>query len=112
MITKVENTVPWTYVNSDLNGKKTVGTFYKKELQKTNQKEFGIPKIFKINKDKLYVTWKGYDNSFNSWIDKKIYCYTRISYFPPYSHRKSKIELELDFSNYATKSGLKKRNMF
>ena len=48
-MTKVENTLPWTYVNSDLNGKKTVGTFYKKELQKTNQKEFGIPKIFKIN---------------------------------------------------------------
>ena len=21
--------------------------------------------------DKLYVKWKGYDNSFNSWIDKK-----------------------------------------
>ena len=21
--------------------------------------------------DKLYVRWKGYDNSFNSWIDKK-----------------------------------------
>ena len=22
-------------------------------------------------KAKLYVKWKGYDNSFNSWIDKK-----------------------------------------
>ena len=21
--------------------------------------------------DKLYVKWKGYDNSFNDWIDKK-----------------------------------------
>ena len=21
--------------------------------------------------DKLYVKWKGYDSSFNSWIDKK-----------------------------------------
>ena len=21
--------------------------------------------------DKLYVKWKGYDNSFNSWMDKK-----------------------------------------
>ena len=21
--------------------------------------------------DKLYVKWKGYDNSFNSWIDEK-----------------------------------------
>ena len=25
----------------------------------------------KIRADKLYVKWKGYDNSFNSWIDKK-----------------------------------------
>ena len=25
----------------------------------------------KIRGDKLYVKWKGYDNSFNSWIDKK-----------------------------------------
>ena len=21
--------------------------------------------------DKLYVKWKGYNNSFNSWVDKK-----------------------------------------
>ena len=31
------NTVPWTYVISGLNSEKIVGTFYKKELQKTNQ---------------------------------------------------------------------------
>ena len=28
------NTVPWTYVISDLNGKETIGMFYEKELQK------------------------------------------------------------------------------
>ena len=33
----VKNTVPWTYVISDLKGGELVGTFYKKELQKTNQ---------------------------------------------------------------------------
>ena len=37
-ITKVKDSVPWTYVTSDLNGKEIAGTFYKKELQKTNQK--------------------------------------------------------------------------
>ena len=37
VISKVKNTVPWTYVISDLNGEETVGTFYEKELQKTNQ---------------------------------------------------------------------------
>ena len=34
---EVKNTVPWTYVISDLNGEETIGTFYEKELQKTNQ---------------------------------------------------------------------------
>ena len=28
-------------------------------------------KVLKEKGDKLYVKWKGYDNSFNSWIDKK-----------------------------------------
>ena len=43
----------------------------KKELQKINQKEFRIEKIIKRKGDKLNVKWKGYDNSFNSWMDKK-----------------------------------------
>ena len=43
----------------------------KKELQKTNQKGFRIEKIIKWKGNKLYVKWKGYDSSFNSWIDKK-----------------------------------------
>ena len=28
-------------------------------------------KVIKRKSDKLYVKWKGADNSFNSWIDKK-----------------------------------------
>ena len=46
-------------------------TFYEKELQATNQQEFRIEKVIKRKGDKLYAKWKGYDNSFNSWIDKK-----------------------------------------
>ena len=68
---KVKNTVPWTYVITDLNGEEIVGRFYKKELQKANQQKFGIEKVFKRKWNKLYVKWKGYDNSFNSWVDKK-----------------------------------------
>ena len=34
VIKKVKNTVPWTYVTSDLNGEEIVGTFYEKDLQK------------------------------------------------------------------------------
>ena len=71
VVKKIKNTVPWTYVISDLNGKETKGRFYEKELQKTSQKEFRIEKVIKRKGNKLYVKWKGYDNSFNSWIDKK-----------------------------------------
>ena len=71
VIKKVKNTVLWTNVNNDLNGEEIVGTFYENELQKTNQKEFRIEKIIKKKGNKLYVKWKRYDNSFNSWINKK-----------------------------------------
>ena len=47
------------------------GSFYEKELQKTNQEEFRIEKIIKRKGDKLHVKWKEYDNSFNSWINTK-----------------------------------------
>ena len=71
VIKKVKNSVPWTYVINDLNSDEIIGTFYEKELQKTNQQEFRIEKVIKRKGDKLYVKWKGYDSSFNSWIDKK-----------------------------------------
>ena len=67
VIKKVKNAFPWTYVINDVNGDEIIGTFYKKELQKTNQQEFRI----KRKGDKLYVKWKGYDNLLNSWIKKK-----------------------------------------
>ena len=71
VIKKVKNTVPWTYVINDLNGEEIIGMFYEKEPQKTNQQEFRIEKVIKKKGDKLYVKWKRYDSSFNSWIDKK-----------------------------------------
>ena len=71
VIKKVKNTVLWTYVISDINGEEIIKTSYEKELQKTNKKEFSIEKIIKKKGDELYVKWKGYDISFNSWINKK-----------------------------------------
>ena len=62
VISKIKNTVPWTYVINDLNGEEIIGTFYEKELQKTNQQEFRIEKVIKRKGDELYVKWKGYDN--------------------------------------------------
>ena len=70
MIKEVKNTVTWTYVISELNGEEIIGTFYEKELRKTNQQKFRIEKVIKRKGNKLYVKWKGYDNSSNSWIDK------------------------------------------
>ena len=45
--------------------------FTKKNCKKTNQKEFRIEKLIKRKDDKLCVKWKGHNNSFHSWIDKK-----------------------------------------
>ena len=51
---------------SDLNGEPITGSFYEKELQKNFQEKFRIEKVIKRKGDKLYVKWKGFDNSFNS----------------------------------------------
>ena len=45
--------------------------YYEKELQKTNQQEFTIENVIRRKDNKLFVKWKGYNSSFNSWIDKK-----------------------------------------
>ena len=43
-IKKVKNTVPWTYVISDLKGEGIVRTFYEKELQKEIIKNLELKK--------------------------------------------------------------------
>ena len=71
VVSKIKNTVPWTYVVSDLNGEEVTGSFYEKELQKTNQEKFRIEKVLKRKGDKLNVKWKRYVSRFSSGIDKK-----------------------------------------
>ena len=102
VINKIKNTVPWTYAISDLNGEEITGSFYEKELQKNNQKEFRIEKVVKRKDDKLYVKWKGSVNRFNS-------CIKMIQYFPkPFnSYFGDSIKVIIDLSNYATKTDLK-----
>ena len=108
------------YVINGLNGEEITGSFYEKELQKTSQKEFRIKKVLKRKGDKLYVKWKGHDNSFNSWIDKKrshtclkdSSCKERIKmsqYFPKplNSHFGDSIKVKTDLSNYVTKTDIK-----
>ena len=112
VVKKIKNTVPWTYVINDLNGEKIIGTFYEKELQKTNQKEFRIEKVIKRKRDKLFVKWKVYDNSFNSWINKKdlvwFYHIKMSKFYPkPYKSFGRNINVKVDLSNYSTKADMK-----
>ena len=53
VVNKVENTVPWAYLINDLNGKEIKGSFYEKELQKTDQKEFRVEKVIKKGTERL-----------------------------------------------------------
>ena len=60
------------YKLKDMNDEIIEGSFYEKELQKTKNTtgEYVIEKIIRTKNDKLFVKWRGYNNSFNSWIDK------------------------------------------
>ena len=72
IIKNVENTVCWSCLIEYINGEKIDWTFYEKDLQKANQTEFRIEKeVIKQKGDRSYVQRKGYDNSFNRWIDEK-----------------------------------------
>ena len=51
VISKIKNTVPWTYVINDLNGEEINGSFYEKELQRTSQKVFRIERVLKRKGD-------------------------------------------------------------
>ena len=94
------------YVIKDINVEEIIGTFYENEFQKTNQNEQRIEKVIKRKGDKLYVRWKGYDNAFNNWRDKKDLV-LMSEYFPEPKSLGRKMNLELDLSNYATKTDLK-----
>ena len=45
--------------------------FMKKNCKKLDKKNLEIEKVIKRKDDKLCIKWKGYDKSFNSWINKK-----------------------------------------
>ena len=57
VIKNVKDTEPWTYFINDLNDEETIGSFYEKELQKTNQKKFRVEKIIKRKGDGKDMTF-------------------------------------------------------
>ena len=47
VVSKIKNTVPWTYVINDLNGEQIIGTFYEKELQAQINKNLELKRWLK-----------------------------------------------------------------
>jgi hypothetical protein len=70
-VTAVQNTTPVTYKITDYNGEEIRGTFYEPELQKSYQEIYRVEKVIKKGKTKSLVKWKGYPESFNSWVNNK-----------------------------------------
>ena len=71
IIDGIQFTNPITYKIKDLNGEQIKGTFYREELQKTDQEVYRIEKIIRKRGDKALVKWKGYPDEFNSWVPLK-----------------------------------------
>ena len=68
-------TVPVTYGLKDYNHEVVEGSFYPEEMQKVDKSTniWPVEKVLKTRtvdgKTQLLVKWKGYDDTFNSWID-------------------------------------------
>ena len=72
-VSSVKDTKPPTYTIQDLRGETIRGSFYKQELQRSNQDTFRIEKVVRkrttrSGQKELFVKWKGYSSEFNSWI--------------------------------------------
>ena len=73
----------------------------KKQIKKNSKKK----NLIKRKGNKLYVKWKRYENSFNSWIDEKKACLKMSQYFPKtFRNFGGNVNVKVDLSNYATKT--------
>ena len=75
VISKIKNTIPWTYIINDLN---------------SDEK------------------WKDYDNSFNSWIDRKDIVKMSQYFSKPCEPLGGDINVKVDLFSYVTKPNLRK----
>ena len=69
-----QSQIPTVYYLEDLQGENIIGIFYREELIPSK-----LPEVFHIDviktktiagRKKYYVRWRGYPDSFNSWIDQ------------------------------------------
>ena len=72
-VDKIQHTNPVTYKIKDSNNEEKKGSFYEPELLKAEQDVFRIEKVIKrdYKKKQALVKWRGYNDSFNSWIPFK-----------------------------------------
>ena len=72
-VDKIQHTNPVTYKIKDLNNEEIKGSFYEPELLKAEQDVFRIEKVIKrdYKKKQALVKWRGYNESFNSWLPLK-----------------------------------------
>lgn len=78
IVKKVHHTVPWTYSVEDIRHEEIIGTFYEPEMQKTVQDSFDKPWFMTVlrrrekdGKKQIFVTFPGYDDTFNRWLDEE-----------------------------------------
>ena len=71
-IYKINKSNVITYKLKDMNDEIIKGIFYERELLKTKNTtgEYIIEKVLKTKGNKIYVKWRNYDSSFNSWVNK------------------------------------------
>lgn len=68
-IYKVQRTEPITYLISDYQDNKILGSFYEQELQHVRHHDlYLVEKILKKKNDMVSVKWLGFDSSHNSWV--------------------------------------------
>ena len=73
-IYKINKSIVIIHQLKDMNDEIIEGQFYTKERQliKNTIREYIIEKILKTKNNKIFVKWRGYDSSFNSWINKNM----------------------------------------
>ena len=107
VVSKIKNTVLWTYVISDLNDEEVIRSFYEKELQKTSQEKFRNKKYLKEKVINCMSNGKGMIIYLIVGSIKKP-CIKMSQYFPkPFKSFGGNINIKVDLSNYATKTNLK-----
>ena len=81
------------------------------ELQKANYKKFRVENITKAKVSKIYVKWKGHNNSFKNWIDKKSRMGMESNSLCKQKTKKTKTKTDLKIAKGVDTSLLKRNNL-